>query len=146
MDFYRFFLINLPFWQFFEFSGKKKRYLFFLFFVFFSLQFFFTFGILFLNILRLLLKVNTFTTEQQKWPKRAGNQRFLSVLLVYLKNCLPRLVLLFLTMIWNPKKKYYMIFFIMFHDFRFGLGKVTTHLTYHCLKCSFHTKITLFSK
>ena len=28
---------------------------------------------------------------------RAGNQRFLSELLVYLKNCPPRLVLLFLT-------------------------------------------------
>ena len=28
----------------------------------------------------------------------------------------------------------------MFHDFRFGLVIVTTHLTYHCLKCCFHTK------
>ena len=37
-------------------------------------------------------------------------------------------------------KKNYMIFLIMFHDFRFGLGIVTTHLTYHCLKCLFHTK------
>ena len=34
---------------------------------------------------------------------RAGNQCFLSELLVYLKNCPQRLVLLFLTMVWNPK-------------------------------------------
>ena len=37
-------------------------------------------------------------------------------------------------------KKNYMIFLIMFHDFRFGLGRVTTHLTYHCLRCLFHAK------
>ena len=34
----------------------------------------------------------------------------------------------------------------MFHDFRFGLGIVTTHLTYHCLKCLFTQKIALLSK
>ena len=44
-------------------------------------------------------------------------------------------------------KKNYMIFLIMFHDFRFGLGIVTTHLTYHCLKCIFsHKKLALLSK
>ena len=37
-------------------------------------------------------------------------------------------------------KKKNIIFFIMFHDFRFGLGIATTHLTYHCLKCLFHTQ------
>ena len=30
------------------------------------------------------------------------------------------------------------IFLLMFHDFRFGLGIVTTQLTYHCLQCLFH--------
>ena len=35
--------------------------------------------------------------------QRAWNQRFLSELLVYLKNSPPRLVLLFLTRVWNPK-------------------------------------------
>ena len=37
-------------------------------------------------------------------------------------------------------KKYYMIFLIMFHDFRFGLRIVTTHLTCHCLIFLFQTK------
>ena len=37
-------------------------------------------------------------------------------------------------------KKSYMISLIMFHDFRFGLGIVTTHLTYHYLKYLFDTK------
>ena len=31
-----------------------------------------------------------------------------------------------------------MIFFILFNDFRFGLGIFTTHVTYICLKCLFH--------
>ena len=34
----------------------------------------------------------------------------------------------------------------MFHDFRFGLGRVNTHLTYHCLKCLFHTKNCIIEK
>ena len=34
----------------------------------------------------------------------------------------------------------------MFHDFRFGLGKVTTLLTYYCLKCIFHTKNCIISE
>ena len=34
---------------------------------------------------------------------RVGKQRFLSELLVYLENCPPRLVLLFLTIVGNPK-------------------------------------------
>ena len=34
----------------------------------------------------------------------------------------------------------------MFHDFRFGLGIVTTHLTYHCPECLFTQKIALLSK
>ena len=29
---------------------------------------------------------------------------------------------------------------MMFHDFRFCLGIVTTHLTYKCPKCIFHMK------
>ena len=40
-------------------------------------------------------------------------------------------------------KTNYMIFLIMLHVFRFGLGMVTTHLIYHCSKCLFHTKIIL---
>ena len=36
---------------------------------------------------------------------------------------------------------------IMFHDFRFGLGIVTTHLNYHCRKGFFFKKeIALLSK
>ena len=34
----------------------------------------------------------------------------------------------------------------MFHDLRFGLGIVTTYLTYHCLKCLFHTKSCIIEK
>ena len=37
----------------------------------------------------------------------------------------------FLDLQFRMKKKY-MIFLIMFHDFRFSLGIVTTHLTYQC--------------
>ena len=29
----------------------------------------------------------------------------------------------------------------MFHDFRFGLGIVTSHLTYHCLKSFSHKEL-----
>ena len=36
-----------------------------------------------------------------------------------------------------------MLFFVMFNDFRFGLGIFTTHLTYICHKCPFHMKTTL---
>ena len=34
----------------------------------------------------------------------------------------------------------------MFHDFRFGHGIVTTHLTYHCLKYLFYTKNCIIEK
>ena len=34
----------------------------------------------------------------------------------------------------------------MFHDFRFDIGIVTTHLTYHFLKCLFHTKNCIIEK
>ena len=37
-------------------------------------------------------------------------------------------------------KKSYRIFLIIIHDLKFGLGKVTTHLIYHCFKCLFQTK------
>ena len=36
-----------------------------------------------------------------------------------------------------------MIFLMMFHDFRFCLGIVPTHLTYKCPKCIFHMKILI---
>ena len=38
-----------------------------------------------------------------------------------------------------------MLFFIMFHDFRFGPSIFTTHLTYICLKCPFYI-ITITGK
>ena len=85
-------------------------------------------------------------------PTRAGNRHFLLELLVYLKNCPPRFVLLFLTMVWNSKiynlkwGEKNMIFLIMFHDFRFGFWIVTTHLKYKCLKCIFHTKNCIIEK
>ena len=75
---------------------------------------------------------------------RAGKHRFFSELLVYLENCPPRLISLFLKMIWNPKiydlewKKNYKTFWILSYDFRFCLGTFTTHLTYQCPKCRFN--------
>ena len=48
---------------------------------------------------------------------------------------------------WFGMKKNDMVVLIMFHDCKFGVGIVTTHLTYHCLKCFFfHTKIALLKK
>ena len=39
-----------------------------------------------------------------------------------------------------------MVFLMMFHDFIFGLGIVTTHLTYHCLKGMVHLNYKLYLK
>ena len=41
------------------------------------------------------------------------------------------------------KKKKFMLFFVMFNDFRFGLGIFTTHLTYICHNCLCHMQTTL---